>query len=51
VGSIKTLQFEWYNKRTSISAFKNIMIKQYNKAIAKQPVEARVLPPVKKRKK
>jgi hypothetical protein len=51
VGSIKTLQFEWYNKRTSINAFKSIMIKQYNKAIAKQPVEARVLPPVKKRKK
>jgi hypothetical protein len=50
VGSIKTLQFEWYNKRASISAFKSILIKQYNKAIAKQPVEARVLPPVKKRK-
>jgi len=51
VGSIKTLQFEWYNKRTSINAFKNIMIKQYNKAIAKQPVEARILPPVRKKKK
>ncbi len=50
VGSIKTLQYAWYNKRTSINAFKNIMIKQYNKSLAKQPVEARILPPVRKKK-
>lgn len=51
VGSIKTLQYEWYNKRTSINAFKGIMIKQYNKSLAKQPMEARILPLVKKLKK
>ena len=51
VGSIKTLQYEWYHKRTSINAFKSILIKQYNKKMAKAPVEARILPPVKKRKK
>jgi len=50
IGSIKTLQYEWYNKRTSINAFQAIMIKQYNKYLAKQPVEARIVLPLKPRK-
>lgn len=40
IGSLKTLQYEWYNKRTSVNAFKNILIKEYDKLDKKKPVEA-----------
>jgi len=40
VGSLKTLQSEWYGKRSSINAMKNILIKEYNALFTTKPMEA-----------
>jgi hypothetical protein len=40
VGSLKTLQSEWYSKRASINAMRNILIKEYNSLFTTKPIEA-----------
>lgn len=40
VGSLKTLQAEWYGKRASINAMRNILIKEYNSLFTIKPIEA-----------
>lgn len=40
VGSLKTLQSEWYSKRASINAMRNILIKEYNALFTTKPLEA-----------
>lgn len=40
VGSLRTLQSEWYSKRASINAMRNILIKEYNSLFTTKPIEA-----------